>query len=180
MNKLLFALAFLSYCFISCNNNNSNNDKNVSLSKDIFKGIETGDTTMFSSIAADAVDHAGPHGDVKGGDSIKAYLADMHNHMKDLKFDIMGNATDGDYVYTWNKMTGTATDTLMGFPVGVPVSIKAVDIIRYSNGKAEEHWGNIDQHDLMMIRAMKMPEATIVKVNTGDTSANKKDTGGKK
>jgi len=38
-----------------------------------------------------------------------------------------------------------------------------------------EHWGTIDQKDLMMMRAQQMPNATTVKVTMGDTT-NKKDT----
>ena len=66
MKKLLFAVsAFYSIFLMSCNNNgNSGNDNNISTSRDIIKGIETGDSTKLSSIAPDAVDHAGPTGDV--------------------------------------------------------------------------------------------------------------------
>lgn len=179
MKKFLVA-SMLFVCLMACNNNNSGADKNIATSKEIFQGMETGDTAKLSSIAADAVDHAGPHGDVKNGDSIRAYLADMHNHIKDLKFEILGNAVDGDYVYTWSKMTGTPTDSLMGFPAGVPVSVQAVDIIRYNNGKAVEHWGNVDEHYLMASRALQTPNGTLIKVTVGDTSSNKKDTGTKK
>lgn len=160
----------------SCNNSESSNQKNISISHDILKGIETGDSTKLSAIPPDAIDHAGPNGDVTSGDSIKAYLLDMHNHIKDLKFDFLGDAASGDYVYTWTNMTGTPTDSLMGFPPNQPVSVKSVDILKIRDGKAVEHWGNVDMGYLVMMKAAQAPNATTVKVTMGDTSANKRDT----
>ena len=177
MKKLLFATTvFFSFFLIACTNKtNSGNDKNLSASRDIFKGLETGDTSKFSSIAPDAVDHAGPTGDVSNGDSIKGYLTAMHNHVKDLKVEILDDVANGDYVYTWTKMTGTALDSSMGFPPNQPFSVRGVDIVKFRDGKAIEHWGFIDQQDLMAMRAQQMPNATTVKVTMGDTSRNQKD-----
>jgi predicted ester cyclase len=178
MKKLLFtALAFISIFLFACNNDgDSGNDDNISTARDIMKGIETGDTTKFASIADDAVDHAGPYGEVRSGDSIKGYLTEMHNHIRDLKIEILGEAASGDYVYTWSKMTGTALDSAMGFQPNQPFSISGVDIIKFRDGKVVEHWGTIDQKDLMLMRAQQMPNATTVKVTMGDTTDNKKDT----
>jgi predicted ester cyclase len=178
MKKLLFtASAFLFLFIIACNNNsNSGDDKNLSASRDIFKGIESGDTTKLSSIAPDAVDHAGPNGEVTNGDSIKGMLAQIHNHIKDLKIDIVNDAASGDYVYTWTKWTGTALDSSMGFAPNQTFTTSGVDIVKFKDGKAVEHWGFVDQKDVMAMRAQMMPNATTVKVTMGDTSNNKKDT----
>jgi predicted ester cyclase len=182
MKRLVFVASAAICCFfISCNNRDSSNDKNLSISRDIFKGIETGDTTKLSSIASDAVDHAGPNGDVKNGDSIKAYLSQMHNHFKDLKIDIQGDAATGDYVYTWSTLKGTALDSSMGFSPNQSVSIPGVDIVKFRDGKAVEHWSFIDQAYLRMMRAQQMPGATTVKVTMGDTSkTNRNDSNNKK
>jgi len=178
MKQILFALSAFLFCFLfACNNNGSSgNDKNISTSRDIFKGIETGDTTKLASIASDAVDHAGPNGDVTSGDSIKASLAQIHNHIKDLKIEVLGDASNGDYVYSWTKMSGTALDSSMGFAPNQPFSISSVDIVKFRDGKAVEHWGFIDQKELMMMRARQMPNTTTVKVTMGDSSSNNKDT----
>lgn len=177
MKKLLFtALAFISVFLVACTNDENSGNDNISTARDIMKGIETGDTTKLASIADDAVDHAGPYGEVRSGDSIKGYLMEMHNHVRDLKIEILGDAASGDYVYTWTKMTGTALDSTMGFPPNQPFSISGVDIIKFRDGKAVEHWATIDQKDLMLMRAQQMPNATTVKVTMGDTTGNKKDT----
>ena len=179
MKSILFAASAVSLCcLIACNNSSGSlgNDKNLSASRDIFKGIETGDTTKLTSIAPDAVDHAGPTGgDVTNGDSIKGMLAQIHTHVKDFKIDILGDAASGDYVYTWTKWTGTALDSAMGFQANQPFNTSGVDIIKFRNGQAVEHWGFVDQKEMMAMRAQMMPNATTVKVTMGDT-ANKKNT----
>jgi predicted ester cyclase len=176
MKQLIFAAsAFFCISLVACNNNDNGNDKNLSASRDIFKGMETGDTTKFSSIAPDAVDHAGPTGDVTNGDSIKAMIAQMHNHIKDLKIDIVNDASSGEYVYTWNKWTGTPLDSSMGFIPNQPLNTTFVDIIKFRDGKAVEHWGFVDQKDVMAMRAQMMPNATTVKLTIGDSTKNRKD-----
>lgn len=177
MKQILFAVSAFICCYlIACNNNNTGNDKNLSASRDIFKGIETGDTTKLSSIASDAVDHAGPLGEVTNGDSIKGMLAQIHNHIKDLKIEILNDASSGDYVYTWNKWSGTALDSSMGFTANQPFITSGVDIVKFRDGKAVEHWGFLDQKEVNAMRARMMPNATTVKITMGDTSAGKKDT----
>ena len=179
MKQLIFAAsAFLCFSLIACNDNNngnSGNDKNLSASRDIFKGIETGDTTKFVSIAPDAIDHDGPTGEVTNGDSIKAILAGIHTHVKDLKVDIVNDASSGDYVYTWNKWTGTALDSAMGFAPNQPFTTSSVDVIKFRDGKAVEHWSFLAQQEVNAMRAQMMPNATTVKLSVGDTTKNRKD-----
>lgn len=178
MKKSAFAAPAIFCLFlIACNDNNdSGNDKNLSASRDIYKGIESGDTTKLSSIASDAVDHAGPMGgEVTNGDSIKGMLSQIHNHIKDLKIDIINDAASGDYVYTWSKWTGTALDSSMGFSPNQPFNTSGVDVVKFRDGKAVEHWSFIDQKDVMAMRAQMMPNATTVKLTVGDTTANRKD-----
>jgi predicted ester cyclase len=176
MKKLFFAASTVLCCFLSACNNEGGNNENISTARDIFKGIETGDSAKLASIAPDAVDHAGPMGEVTSGDSIKAYLLEMHNRVRDLKVEVLGEAANGDYVYTWTRMSGTALDSSMGFPPNRAFSVRGVDITRFSNGKIVEHWGNVDQQDLMTIRASQMPNATTVTVTMGDTSKSGADT----
>lgn len=176
MKQLIFAAsAALCFSLVACTNNNNGNDKNLSTTRDIFKGIETGDTTKFASIPPESVDHAGPMGEIHNGDSIKAMLAGIHSHIKDLKIEIVNIASSGDYVYVWNKWTGTALDSSMGFAPNQPFTTSGVEIIKYNDGKAMEHWGFIDQKEVMDMRARMMPNAMTVKLSVGDSTKNKKD-----
>ncbi|MGZ3853568.1 MAG: ester cyclase, partial [Flavisolibacter sp.] len=97
------------------------------------------------------------------------------SHIKDLKIEIVNDASSGDYVYVWNKWTGTALDSTMGFAPNQPFTTSGVEIIKFSDGKAMEHWGFIDQKEVMDMRARMMPNAMTVKLSVGDSTKNKKD-----
>ena len=137
-------------------------EKYKQANRDVLKGIETGDSTKFAAIADDAVDHAGPMGDVKGGDSIKHFLKDMHNQISNLKIDIHGEAVDGDYLYVWSTMSGTANaNNTMMLPPGKSFSWKGVDVLKFNkDGKAVEHWGYMDPRDMMSMGSQPPMDTT--------------------
>jgi predicted ester cyclase len=157
MKKILTVAATGLLCFfISCKDSGSSSttdeaQKNLESNTKVMKAIETGDSaTINSLIADDAVDHMGPNGqEVKGGDNIKHMLIDMHNHMKDLKFDIISNAANGDYVFTLSNISGTMTDSSMGMAAGSKMDEKTVDVVKVKDGKMEEHWGFVDPAAMM-------------------------------
>lgn len=160
MKKVLFTTsAFLMCFFISCkdesttstSSTNSQTDKNLANNRRVMKAIETGDAaTIDSLIANDAVDHQGPNGmDIKGGDSVKHMLSEMHNHVKDLKFDVIADAANGDYIFSLSHMTGTTSDASWGMPAGTKMDEKGVDVIKVKDGKMVEHWGFVDPNEMM-------------------------------
>ena len=161
MKKVTF-LAAVCFYLVSCSDTTSSDGttnsaggadstaaKYKQINRDVLNGLETGDTTKFAGIADDAIDHAGPMGDIKGGAEIKAFLKKVHAGISNLKIDILGEAVDGDYLYCWNTMSGTPTDASLGMPVGKPFSMKNVDVVKFKDGKAVEHWGNMDMADMM-------------------------------
>jgi hypothetical protein len=94
--NLALAVTGLLCLFISCKDSGATsmtdvNQKNLDINAKIIKAIETGDaTTINSLIADDVVDHMGPNGkEIKGGDNLKPMLIDMHNHIKDMKFEVI-------------------------------------------------------------------------------------------
>jgi predicted SnoaL-like aldol condensation-catalyzing enzyme len=152
MKSLLCSAAIAMLCFfISCNHSpttgessieNSKNEKNLAINRAFFKVFETGDISNVKSlILSDAVDHYPMNGmDVKGQDSVLNMYADFHNHIKDLKVDIIADAANEDYVIALAHVTGTATDAMMGGS-GTKIDEKGVDVTRYKDGKMAEHWG---------------------------------------
>ena len=153
--------AFVCY---SCNNSGSStvadskdssatamDEQNLEKNRSIYKAIETGDSaTIRSLIADDAVDHQGPNGtDIKGAAAITHWLTDMHNHIKDLKFDITSDAIKGDYIFAMVQAKGTAADNSMGMPAGSDMGGKSVDVVKIKDGKMVEHWGFLDWQDVM-------------------------------
>ncbi|GAC1420711.1 MAG: hypothetical protein NVS1B13_20860 [Flavisolibacter sp.] len=153
MKKLNLAALAVILFFASCNTTSQKDsgvDQNRQITRDILKGIETGDTTKFVNIASDAVDHnGGPQGREMKGDSLKTYLADMRNHFSDLKFEVINDAGDGEFVYSYLRTTGTAKDATMGMAAGTKFDMRGVDVFKFKDGKFYEHWGYMDPNDMM-------------------------------
>ena len=159
MKKILLTSLVAMLCFfMSCKDSSttsstdtSQNDKNLESNRKVMKAIETGDAaTIDSLITSDAVDHQGPTGqDVKGTDSVRHMLIDMHNHVKDLKFDVISDAANGDYIFSYSKMSGTMNDNSMGMPAGTKMDMSGVDVVKVKDGKMVEHWGFVDANEMM-------------------------------
>jgi predicted ester cyclase len=128
--------------------------KNLAANNAINKAIESGDMSNLGDyIATDAVDHAGEHGDVVGLDSIKAELVPLHKMANDLKFEVIKELADSDYVFQWVRMTGTAATAGMGVAVGSKFNMASVNVSKFKNGKATEHWEFFQPADMMKMMA---------------------------
>ena len=169
MKKLLnlSSLICLLFILISCSNNKSETAStstanstdsssksqaaiNKANTEKVFRGIESGDmSAMDEFVSVDIIDHGAPGGDVKGLDSVKKMLGDMHNHFSNLKMELIADATDGDYQFTLVRMSGTTKDNAMGMPPNTPVAHTNVGVVRIVNGKAVEHWLFVDPKVMM-------------------------------
>lgn len=184
MKKILFTAAMFCF-FISCKDSGttsgttdtSQNEKNLENNRKVMKAIETGDSSTINSlIADDAVDHQGPDGmDVKGGAGITHMLADMHNHVKNMKLEVITDAANGDYIFALSHFTGTVTDGFMGMPAGAAIDEKGVDVVKVNkDGKMIEHWGFVDP--AAMMKHMKdMPPMDHKMDNRMDNKIGPKD-----
>lgn len=178
MKKLSFiGLTASLFLFISCTDTSktetssttvSNAEKNSANSREIYKGIETGDMSKVNFLADDIVDHEHPNG-TGGRDSVMSMLGDMHNHVKDLKFELISDATsaDGQYHFALVRMTGTTIDDKMGMPANMSMDHLAVDVVKLSDGKATEHWGFNSRSDMMkMMGGNKMQDKMDAKLDS--------------
>ena len=83
----------------------------------------------------------------------------MHNQFKDLKFDVIADATsaNGEYHFSWAKMSGTCTVASMGMPAGTHMNMSSVDVVRIKDDKAVEHWSFNDPKEMMEMVKMHQP-----------------------
>ena len=73
----------------------------------------------------------------------RAAFPDMHAEINDL-------IVEGDKAVLRTTMSGTHTGDFMGIPpTGKSFSIDAIDIMRFENGRAVEHWGLTDDAGMM-------------------------------
>ncbi|MES2431772.1 MAG: nuclear transport factor 2 family protein [Bacteroidota bacterium] len=153
MKKLFFPFIVIIIC-ASCSNEggmSATAKKNIEVNNAVMKAYESGDfSRMGDYIAADAVDHGGEHGDVKGLDSIVSEMKRFRAQMPDMKMTMTRSLADDEYVYVWSTMTGTM--------MGKPTTMSGVDIAKFKDGKAVEHWVFMDPKEMMMMM-QSMPPA---------------------
>jgi predicted ester cyclase len=99
---------------------------------------------------ADYASHGFPPGLPPGREGLKAFVGVFHAAFPDGHLTIDQMIAEGDTVATRLTFRGTHTGELMGIPpTGKKVTVPALDMARYANGKLVEHWGGPDQMSLM-------------------------------
>ena len=172
MKKILFAGFIGIVCCTGCNDNtatmgNDGEQKNMEAARKVAKAFETGDVSAIDSVIADDfVDHT-DRGDKVGKDSLKAMVNMVHTNFKDMKMETIRDVADGDYTYQWMHYTGTS-DGAMGMPAG-PFDMHSMEITKFRDGKAVEHWAYMDAAEMMKMMSAPPPPSTA------DTSKTKMD-----
>jgi predicted ester cyclase len=180
MKKILFLASVVAISLmISCKNEETKTtaakepSKNEAAVKAVYAALESGDVSKIDSvIATDAVDHnGGPMGkELKGSESIKHMFVTMHKSVPDLKMNAEVMASEGDYVFSWVRMTGTVSatpDPSLGMPANTKMDMKSVDIVKFnSEGKATDHWGYMDPVDMMKMMPPPTPPTNMPPADT--------------
>ena len=166
MKKLFLPFLILVVVFCtSCSNQQSGMSdrakKNLETATAVAKMFESHDWSRTGDyIAADAIDHSGPRGDVKGLDSIKAEFQEFGNSMSDMKNDVVKELADDDYVFQWMKESWTMTKDQMGMKAGTKQNADAIEVSKFnSDGKITDHWSFISMNDMM--KMMQMPQGNM-------------------
>lgn len=98
--------------------------------------------------AVDYVDHTQGY---QGAEALKAQLRAFREAFPDLRISIEDTVQDADRIATRTTVTGTHTGDLMGLPAtGRTITVGAVDIARFADGKAVERWGGLDMYSLLV------------------------------
>jgi hypothetical protein len=140
-------------------NSSATAKKNTETARAINKAVITGDVNSLGNwIAADGIDHAGDHGDVKGLDSIKASLANLGKAVTDMKTDYIHELADDEYVFQWVKQSGTMKLPGWGLKAGDHYGVDAIEISRFNKeGKSTEHWEFMQLATLMQMMGGQQP-----------------------
>jgi predicted SnoaL-like aldol condensation-catalyzing enzyme len=172
MKKLFFAALAASLIFVSCKDVSSEKgsdakQKNLDASNAIDRAFETGNVSAIDSfIADDFIDHT-ERGDFKGRDSLKAMVKFVHENMKDMKTEKLHQLADDDYVFSWMRWTGTSNGA-GGMPNG-PYDMHAMEVAKFKDGKAIEHWTYMDMKEMMKM----MPQPAMGDMNKMDSTKTK-------
>jgi predicted SnoaL-like aldol condensation-catalyzing enzyme len=172
-----FVLAILTF---SCNDQKMNGhseiaQKNLDAMKGVRQAIESKDLNKLGDfISADAVDHSGAQGDIKGLDSIKMGL-EAWTTMAEEKAEVIRELADDDYVMSWIHDKGKYKTDGEGHKAGQTFDMESVEVAKFSNGKITEHWTMMQPNDVMKMMASTtaLPTTTVPTV-AADTAKRKK------
>lgn len=116
-----------------------------------------GDLDALDALTApDLVEHL-PDGRT-GGNDVKASLASVREAFPDLRMTIQEYVEDGDTACAVIRFTGTHQGPLFGnAPTGRAVDVMMVDVVRFRDGRAVEHWGA--GNDLVMLAQLGITTA---------------------
>jgi predicted ester cyclase len=107
---------------------------------------------VFDEITtADFVEHEqlGP-GLPPNREGAKQFFVMLHSAFPDLRATIEDEVAEGDKVVARSSWSGTHQGEFQGIPAtGKRVTFQVIDIARFENGKAVEHWGQADIMGLM-------------------------------
>jgi steroid delta-isomerase-like uncharacterized protein len=91
-----------------------------------------------------------PPGIPNDREGVKVLTGMLRSAFPDFKATIEDLLADGDKVVIRMTWSGTQKGEFMGIPAtGKRMSIGVIDIIRIANGKATEHWGQMDAMGMM-------------------------------
>lgn len=115
------------------------------------EAVNQGHLELFDEVLAkDFVEHEELPGIPPTREGVKEWFTLMRAAFPDLKFDVDFTMVDGEKVATYFTMSGTQATEFMGIPSqGRAFHVKSVDILRFENGKAVEHWGVTDTGAIM-------------------------------
>ena len=169
MKKYLFILsAGFIFLLSSCGDKkeagmSATAKKNMEANEAIVKMFETGDLSKIGDyIAKDAVDHAGPKGDIIGLDSIKASFDHMGQVMSNMKNEIVKTVADDEYVMCWLKGSATAKKDLpeWNMKAGQTHTGNSIEVAKFKDGKVVEHWSFVDAAEMMAMMTPPPPQPT--------------------
>lgn len=85
-----------------------------------------------------------------GLQGIRDMLAIYFTAVPDFHQEILGISTSGDRTYLHLRITGTNSGAWPDMPAtGKAIDVQGVDIVRFANGKAVEHWGYMEEVKMM-------------------------------
>ncbi len=96
-------------------------------------------------IDADITDHDAVPGQVPGRAGIKYWVRTMHDAFADLTGVVEDTVLEGDKIAARVTWHGTHRGDFVGIPgTGVAVTMRSVQILKFTDGLASDGWGTAD------------------------------------
>jgi len=126
-------------------------EENKAVMRRIYQAFQQGNLQEIdATVEANITDHNPGPGVPPTRDGFKQFITAMRAAFPDLRIVAEQMVAEGDLVATRFVATGTHRGEMMGIPAtGKQVTMTGMDLVRFANGKAVEHWGNQDDLGMM-------------------------------
>lgn len=105
---------------------------------------------MDELMSADFLEHDEFPGIGEGREGAKQFFTMMRTAFPDLKCSVDDLIEEGDKVVARATISGTQKGEFLGMPPsGKSFKLPMIDIVRFADGKAVEHWGAMDSGAMM-------------------------------
>ena len=114
------------------------------------EGFGEGDLSVVDEyVADDFIEHQNGVQGI-GPDAVKEIIKGLHQSLSEMAFHVEGVAAVGDTVWLRSRVSARNSLPFLGWPAtGKRIEIDVFDVIRFSAGKAIEHWGVADRLGLL-------------------------------
>ena len=126
-------------------------DTNKLLMARVYDAINAGDLDAVDDVVAEEiVEHEEFPGVEQGREGFKKFFHTLRAGFPDLRFTVVDMVAEDEQVAALVTVTGTHRGDFLGVePSGREIRLSAIDIVRFVDGKAIEHWGVMDAMTLM-------------------------------
>lgn len=168
---LVICTAFIVFVFASCNNQQSTTQQAAALSpeevnrlsyREIARAFDTGITDSLGKyVAENSVNHGTPPPGITttGLQGLKDMIALYRTSFPDMKTTFHHVVADGNILMAHGTWSGTNSGDFMGgSATNKSVTGEFVDILRFENGKAVEHWEVSDNLGFMIQMGLIPPQ----------------------
>lgn len=143
-------LSFFSVLSFSRKDNMSKEQNAATLTK-FAEAVNTANYDLFNeAVAPNCVDHDPAPGQVPGPEGYRTLFSEMRGAFPDMQVAVDTMVADEESIAFAYTFTGTQNGPFMGIPgSGKKVSMRGLQISKFSSGKMVERWGSSDQLGLL-------------------------------
>jgi steroid delta-isomerase-like uncharacterized protein len=126
-------------------------EENKALVRTFYERVSRGDLSVVDELVADdLVEHEEFPGIPSNKEGVKLFFEMFRAAFPEMRMEAREMVAEGDLVSARFVFTGTHQGEFMGVPAtGKRVEVEGFDLVRVRDGRATEHWGQMDAMALM-------------------------------
>src|SRR5262245_59116253 len=161
-NLVVFCLTIVALCAATSGFAAGDEEKNTAAVRRFYDEVMgKGNLKVIDELVdASFVEHYVPDPKMQANrEGLAQTMTMFRTAFPDLQITVDDLIAKGDKVWAYTTMRGTNKGAFMGMPAtGKKVEVKGLDIVRFVNGKAVEHWGlNDDLKMMQQLGVIPMP-----------------------